>query len=122
MAPKARLQIPVSVCVCWREAGLGDPQLGLRKRSGGWGSVMGQARRPGTERTVEELEGTPGEQSIRLGGGGYRPNHPLAGGRRRRGLGERRFLLRNKSGTLFEGWGSRPRTRLEGPISAVLWG
>ena len=61
---------------------------------------------PGPERTLEELEGTP-EQSIRLrvaGGGvtGPTTRWRVEGSR---GLGERRFLLRNRSGTLFEGWG-----------------
>ena len=85
----------------------------MDEESGGWGSVMGQARRP----QDREDPGRTGRYP--------RAEHPTADGgvtgpttrwwvEGSRGVGERRFLLRNRSGTLFEGWGSRPQKRLKG--------
>ena len=75
--------------------------------------MMGQARRPQDREDPGRTGRYPGAE------------HPTAGGRvtgpttrwrveGSQGLGERRFLLRNRSGTLFEGWGSCPQTRLKG--------
>lgn len=118
MAPGSP-QNPGCLCVFWREAGLGRRPT-WAEESRGWGSVMAQARRPQDREDPGRTGRYPGAEHRTAGGGVTGPiTHRRVEGSR--GLGERRSLLRNRSGTLFEGWGSRPRRRLEGR-SAVLWG
>ena len=81
---------------------------------------MAPARRPQDREDPGRTGRYPGAEHRTACGGVTGPTtHRRVEGSR--GLGERRSPLRNRSGTLFEGWGSRPRRRLEGRSAVLRW-